>query len=56
MGTRKMIKRYDVMARDGYGNTSVLHEVYDEAEALELEVWEGLNNPDMYMFIEVVEE
>lgn len=47
-----MIKRYEVIARDLYGNTSVLHEVYDEDEAHELEIWEGLNNPEHYIFVD----
>lgn len=47
-----MIKRYEVIARDPYGNTTVLHEVYDEDEATELEIWEGLNNPEHYIFVD----
>ena len=50
------MKLFQVKARDRRGNTSILHEVYDEDEALELEAWERIHNPEHYIFTDEIEE
>ena len=44
---------YQVKARDAKGNTSILHEVQEEQDAVELEEWERLRNPDHYLFVDI---
>ena len=44
------MKLFLVKARDLHGNTSVLHEGYDEQEAREMEAWSSLEYPEHYVF------
>lgn len=44
---------YQVKARDTKGNTTIMHEVFNDDEAKELEEWERLRNPTHYIFTDV---
>lgn len=44
---------YQIKARDSHGNTTIMHEVFNDDEAKELEEWERLKNPAHYVFTDV---
>lgn len=44
---------YQIKARDTHGNTTIMHEVFNDEEAKELEEWERLKNPTHYVFTDV---
>tara|TARA_R110000796_G_scaffold82354_2_gene180728 strand:+ start:1550 stop:1735 length:186 start_codon:yes stop_codon:yes gene_type:complete len=46
------MRKYTVKARDERGNVSIMSDVYDNNEALEMEALLKINNPMMYIWIE----
>jgi hypothetical protein len=46
------MRKYTVKARDEMGNVSIMSDVYDNNEALEIEALLKINNPMMYIWIE----
>ena len=44
---------YQIKARDSKGNTTIMHEVFNDDEAKELEEWERLKNPTHYVFTDI---
>lgn len=51
--TSEDVMIYQVKARDTKGNTTIMHEVFNDDEAKELEEWERLRNPTHYIFTDV---
>ena len=44
---------YQIKARDSRGNTTIMHEVFNDDDAKELEEWERIKNPSHYVFTDV---